>query len=452
MMKEKKSFFCTACGNETPRWLGQCPACGAWNTISEAPSAARTSRASASAGHKKHSTPGKLRDLEDTDEERFTTGIRELDRVLGGGAVRGSVVLFGGAPGIGKSTLLLQACSSIPDEIVILYVTGEESARQVKMRAARLGVDRDELYILSGTDFTDVISAIEETNPDLVIIDSIQTVYDPSLTAAPGSIGQVKQCAMELMQLAKTTGFTAFVVGHVNKEGAIAGPKVLEHMVDSVLYFEGDGNHVYRLLRAEKNRFGSTNELGVFAMEHNGLREVPNPSETLLAGRPVGVPGTCVACILEGTRPILAEVQALVTPSSFSSARRAANGLDYNRMYLLLAVLEKRGGMHVNACDAYINVIGGLSLNEPAADLSVCLAVASSFRDKPVPEKLAAVGEVGLTGEIRSVQGMNQRLSEIARLGFTQCVLPIRTKGLDVPKGLEPIFVKTVREAVEKLL
>jgi DNA repair protein RadA/Sms len=450
MKKEKTVFFCTQCGNETARWQGQCPACGAWNTLTEAPAAPK---ATEKARPIRRSVPKKLAALDSREELRFSTGIRELDRVLGGGAVRGSIVLFGGAPGIGKSTLLLQACGSMGADETILYVTGEESEHQLKMRAERLGVTRENLYVLAGTDINDVIAAIEELTPDLVILDSVQTVYDPALTSAPGSIGQVKQCAMELMQLAKSSDFTAFVVGHVNKEGAIAGPKVLEHMVDCVLYFEGDGSHSYRILRGEKNRFGSTNEIGVFEMVREGLREVPNPSEVMLAGRPVGVPGTCVACVMEGTRPVLAEVQALVTPTGFSSPRRTSNGFDYNRLYLLLAVLEKRGGMNVNACDAYMNVVGGLNLGEPAADLAACLAIASSFRDTAVPDKLAAVGEVGLTGEIRSIQALDLRLAEIARLGFTQCVVPSRIRGeIKAPAGLELIYVKTLREAVEKVL
>ncbi len=449
-MKEKTVFFCSACGYETSRWQGQCPSCRAWNTLTEAPAAPK---AAEKVRPLRRALPKKLAELDDRDELRFSTGIDELDRVLGGGAVRGSIVLFGGAPGIGKSTMLLQACGSIDAGESILYVTGEESEHQLKMRAQRLGVDQADLHVLAGTDINDVIAAIEDLTPDVVIIDSIQTVYDPSQSTAPGSVGQVKQCAMEIMQLAKTSGFTAFVVGHVNKEGAIAGPKVLEHMVDCVLYFEGDGSLSYRILRAEKNRFGSTNEIGVFEMCREGLREVPNPSEVMLAGRPTGVPGTCVACVMEGSRPILAEVQALVTPTGFSSARRTSNGFDYNRLYLLLAVLEKRGGMNVNACDAYMNVVGGLTLDEPAADLAACLAIASSFRDAPLPDKLAAVGEVGLTGEIRSVQALDQRLSEIARLGFTQCVIPARIRGeLKTPKGLELIRVRTLREAVEKTL
>lgn len=449
-MKEKTVWFCSACGNETSRWQGQCPACGAWNTLTEAPAAPK---ASSKTRPIRRTMPKKLVQLDNSEELRFSTGVQELDRVLGGGAVRGSIVLVGGAPGIGKSTLLLQACGRMNGNEKILYVTGEESEYQLKMRADRLGVIRDSVYVMAGTDIHDVIAAIEEISPDLVILDSIQTIYDPALTTAPGSVGQVKQCAMELMQLAKSSGFTAFVVGHVNKEGAIAGPKVLEHMVDCVLIFEGDGSLSYRILRAEKNRFGSTNEIGVFEMVREGLREVPNPSEVMLAGRPQGVPGTCVACIMEGSRPILSEIQALVTPTGFSAARRTSNGFDYNRLYLLLAVLEKRGGMNVNACDAYLNVVGGLTLNEPAADLAACLAIASSFRDIAIPDKLAAVGEVGLTGEIRSVQALDLRLAEIARLGFTQCVIPARIRGtLKKPDGLELIYVKTLREAVEKVL
>ena len=449
-MKSKTVFYCTECGNETPCWQGQCPSCKAWNTLVEAPSAPKAANRTEPL-HR--SMPKKLTELDTRDEMRFSTGIGELDRVLGGGAVRGSIVLFGGAPGIGKSTLLLQVCSYIGNTEKILYVTGEESERQLKMRADRLGVSRDSLYVLAGTDIGDVIAAIEEIRPDVVVIDSIQTVYDPEMTTSPGSVGQVKQCTMEIMQLAKVSGFTAFVVGHINKEGAIAGPKVLEHMVDCVLYFEGDGNYSYRILRAEKNRFGSTNEIGVFEMQQNGLREVPNPSEMLLSGRPKNVPGTCVTCVMEGSRPILAEIQALVSPTSFAAGRRNANGFDYNRSLLLLAVLEKRAGLNVSSCDAYLNVIGGLTLEEPAADLAACLAVASSFRDRPVPDELAAVGEVGLTGEIRSVQAIDQRLAEIARLGFTTCVVPAHCRGeLQAPKGLSLIRANTLRQAIDAVL
>ena len=410
-MKQKTVFFCSDCGYETPRWMGQCPSCGAWNTLAEAPAAPKAAEKSRPV---RKAAPKKLSMLDDSEEIRFSTGIGELDRVLGGGAVKGSIVLFGGAPGIGKSTLLLQACGSMSASGTILYVTGEESEHQLKMRAGRLGVSGDDILVLAGTDINDVISAIEEVQPALVIVDSVQTIYDPALNSAAGSVGQVKQCAMELMQLAKSSGFTAFVVGHVNKEGAIAGPKVLEHMVDCVLYFEGDRSHNYRVLRAEKNRFGSTNEIGVFEMLQEGLREVPNPSEAMLAGRPTGMPGTCVACVMEGSRPVLAEIQALLAPTGFASPRRTSNGFDYNRLYLLLAVLEKRGGMSVNSCDAYMNVVGGLTLDEPAADLAACLAIASSFRDVPVPEKMAAIGEVGLTGEIRNVTSMDHRLAEVS--------------------------------------
>ena len=449
-MKEKTVFYCSSCGNETARWQGQCPSCGMWNTLVEAPAAKKSPLRSASV---LRSLPKKLSELDGHDEQRFSTGIGELDRVLGGGAVRGSIVLFGGAPGIGKSTLLLQVCGHIAENEKILYVTGEESERQLKMRAERLNVRRDSIYVLAGTDIGDVTAAIEQLSPDVVIIDSIQTVYDPAMTTAPGSVGQVKQCAMEIMRLAKANNFTALVVGHVNKEGAIAGPKVLEHMVDCVLQLSGDGNYSYRILRAEKNRFGSTNEIGVFEMQREGMREVPNPSEMMLSGRPENSPGTCVTCVMEGSRPILAELQALVAPTGFAAGRRNANGFDYNRMVLLLAVLEKRAGMAFSTCDAYINVIGGLNLDEPAADLAACLALASSFRDRAIPDNMAAVGEIGLTGEIRGVQGLDQRLAEIARLGFKSCVIPAHVRGeVKVPEGLELIRVKNLRDAVNTIL
>jgi DNA repair protein RadA/Sms len=377
----------------------------------------------------------------------------ELDRVLGGGAVAGSLVLVGGAPGIGKSTLLLQICNSLCAGRSVLYVSGEESERQLKLRAVRLGVSPDELYILSETRLSDIMEAVEEIKPDILIVDSIQTLYNEENTSSPGSISQVKDCTMSLMQLSKSNGVTVFVVGHINKDGAIAGPKVLEHMVDCVLYFEGDPNTSYRLLRAAKNRFGSTNEIGVFEMLDTGLNEVPNPSQMLLAGRPEGAPGTCVACVMEGTRPVLAEVQALVAKTTFNVPRRTADGFDFNRAALLLAVAEKRGGMKLNVFDAYINVIGGLRLDEPGADLPVVLAVASSYRDTPIADDVVAIGEVGLTGEIRSVSHMNQRLQEVARLGFSKCVIP---KGgaekLDIPSELSVYRVRNIREAIEIVL
>ena len=452
-MKQRTVFYCTECGNETPRWQGQCPACGAWNTLTEAPQRPKSENKAAAAAHRARQTPEKLSELETEEEIRFSTGVGELDRVLGGGAVRGSVVLVGGAPGVGKSTLLLQLCGLIGRSERVLYVTGEESRRQLKMRAQRLGVSEGEIFVLAETQVSEILSVAEDLQPTVVIIDSIQTMFDAEVSATPGSVSQVRESTMAIMRRAKSDGFTAFVVGHINKEGAIAGPKVLEHMVDCVLYFEGEQSMSYRILRAAKNRFGSTNEIGVFEMADTGLREVPNPSESLLSGRPLDTPGTCVTCVMEGSRPILAEIQALVAQSGYGSARRNSNGIDYNRAMLLLAVLEKRGGMSVSGCDAYINVVGGLQLGEPAADLATLLAVASSFRDAPIGSDLAAVGEVGLSGEVRSVQQLNLRLSEIARLGFSRCIIPARIKG-DViqPKGLELIRVKSIREAIKAAL
>ena len=452
-MKAKSVFFCTECGNETGKWFGRCPACGAWNTIVEAPSAPSGNAAAKSAAVKiagtRRSVPKPVAQLDDEEEIRFSTGMAEMDRVLGGGAVRGSLVLVGGAPGIGKSTLLLQICGNIPDA-KILYVTGEESQRQLKMRSQRLGVSSDDLFVLAETDINAVTQSVEDLKPDILIIDSVQTMYNNDIASAPGSIGQVKDCTMAVMQLAKTMNITAFVIGHVNKEGAIAGPKVLEHMVDCVLYFEGDPNTSYRLLRAAKNRFGSTNEIGVFEMLDDGLAEVPNPSQMLLEGRPEGASGTCVACVMEGTRPVLAEVQALVTKTTFNVPRRAADGFDFNRAVLLMAVTEKRAGMKLNLFDAYINVIGGLRLDEPGADLPVVLAVASSYRDVPIADDLAAIGEVGLTGEIRAVSHLNQRLAEIMRLGFKKCIIPKSgSDKAEIPAGLTVYRVKNLREAVE---
>ena len=452
-MKQKTLFYCTECGNETPRWQGRCPACGAWNTLVEAPNRPKNENKAAAAAHRARQSPEKLSSLETEEEIRFSTGVGELDRVLGGGAVRGSVVLVGGAPGVGKSTLLLQLCGLIGRSEHVLYVSGEESRRQIKMRAQRLGVSEGEIYVLAETQVSEILSAAEELRPTVRIIDSIQTMFDAEVSAAPGSVSQVRESTMAIMRRAKSDGFTAFVVGHINKEGAIAGPKVLEHMVDCVLYFEGEQSMSYRILRAAKNRFGSTNEIGVFEMCDSGLREVPNPSETMLSGRPLNTPGTCVTCVMEGTRPILAEIQALVAQSNYSSARRNSNGIDYSRAMLLLAVLEKRGGITVSGCDAYINVVGGLQLDETAADLATLLAVASSCRDLPIDPELAAVGEVGLSGEVRSVQQLNPRLSEIARLGFKRCVIPSHVRG-DVlkPDGLELIRVKNVREAIKAAL
>ena len=452
-MKTKTTYFCTECGNETAKWAGRCPVCGAWNTIQEAPAAAKPGKGAKKAGERlPANSPRLLSELDEGEELRFSTGLSELDRVLGGGAVRGSLVLFGGAPGIGKSTLLLQVCGCLKD-VRILYVSGEESQRQLKMRAKRLGVEGESLYFLAETDINTVVQSVEALQPQLLVVDSVQTMFNNDIDSAPGSVSQVKDCTMTLMHLAKNTGTSVFVVGHVNKEGAIAGPKVLEHMVDCVLYIEGERSSNYRILRSAKNRFGSTNEIGVFEMEENGLREVPNPSEVMLSGRPVNAPGTCVACVMQGTRPVLAEIQALLTPTGLAQARRNTNGVDYNRTMLLLAVLEKIGGLHVSGCDAYINVVGGLELDEPSADLAIALAVASSFRDKPIGEDLCAVGEIGLTGELRSVQNINQRLQEIARLGFKRCVIPAHCKDdVKAPEGLRILPAKNIREAVNAVV
>jgi len=453
MAKTKTVFYCTACGNETPKWQGRCPACGAWNTMEE------HIEKPVSTGKAKSTPAGMVRKAQklsqfDTDDEiRFSTGMSELDRVLGGGAVAGSLVLVGGAPGIGKSTLLLQICSSLCAGRSVLYVSGEESERQIKLRAVRLGVDPDTLYVLSETRLSDIMESVNEIKPDILIVDSIQTLYNEENESSPGSVSQVKDCTMSMMQLSKAQGITVFVVGHINKDGAIAGPKVLEHMVDCVLYFEGDPNTSYRLLRAAKNRFGSTNEIGVFEMMDSGLTEVPNPSQMLLSCRPEGAPGTCVACVMEGTRPVLAEVQALVSKTTFNVPRRTADGFDFNRAALLLAVAEKRGGMKLNVLDAYINVIGGLRLDEPGADLPVVLAVASSYREQVIADDLVAVGEVGLTGEIRSVSHMNQRLQEIARLGFKKCIIPRGgAEKLEIPDGLTVYRVRNIQEAIATAL
>ena len=450
-MKDKTKFYCTECGSETAKWFGRCPSCGSWNTLTEAPAEVK-SKSGAARVPTRLNRARPISEIDTQEELRFSTGIGELDRVLGGGAVRGSMVLIGGAPGIGKSTLLLQICGLISGE-KILYVTGEESQRQLKMRAQRLGVVSGGIYVLAETNLDEILSSIDELKPDIVIIDSVQTIYNGELTSGPGSVTQVKDCTMAVMQAAKVQDFTCFIVGHVNKEGAIAGPKVLEHMVDCVLYFEGDRSMSFRIIRAAKNRFGSTNEIGVFEMIDSGLREVQNPSEMLLSGRPLNCPGTCVTCVMEGTRPILAEIQALVTPSGFNGARRNANGIDYNRAMLLLAVLEKRGGMSVSGSDTYINVIGGLTLDETAADLATVLAIASSARDRVIGFDTAAVGEVGLTGEVRSVSAINQRLSEIARLGFKRCIVPSHIRGeIRRPDSLELIPVKNIREAIAAVM
>ena len=454
-MKTKTTFYCTECGNETPKWAGKCPACGAWNTIVEQPAAkTKTGRVVSSAGSGRFPVKARrLTEIAEQEEIRFSTGMKELDRVLGGGAVRGSLVLVGGAPGIGKSTLMLQICGTLCRAFKVLYVSGEESVGQLKLRAQRLKVAGESLLVLSETGLEDVLESVRQEEPEILIVDSIQTLYNPNLDTPPGSVGQVKDCTLALMDVAKRQGITVFVIGHVNKEGSIAGPKVLEHMVDCVLYFEGDQHNTYRILRAAKNRFGATNEIGVFEMQNDGLSEVENPSKMLLSGRPEDASGTCVTCVMEGARPVLAEIQALIAPTSFSAPRRSSNGFDFNRAAMLMAVLEKRAGLKLSTCDAYLNIIGGLTLDEPAADLAAVIALASSYLDKPVSNELAAVGEVGLTGELRTVSHMEQRLSEIHRLGFTKCVIPRKGMGKTAPPdGLQVIQAGNIIEAIRAVL
>lgn len=450
-MKAKTVFFCTECGNETPRWAGQCPACKSWNTLVE-----QKVETSVKTGGQKHvknlSEPKLIKDIECGNEVRFSTGLEEFDRVLGGGAVSGSLVLVGGEPGIGKSTLLLQICGNLCKDSKVIYVTGEESEKQLKMRAQRLGVDSSSLYVMSETDINNILDMAESADPDILIVDSVQTLFSNELTSAPGSVGQVKECTLSLMKYAKNTGTTVFLIGHVNKDGAIAGPKVLEHMVDCVLYFEGDRSYSYRMLRAAKNRFGSTNELGMFEMLDTGLKEVSNPSEMLLAGRPENTPGTCVTCVMEGSRPILAEIQALVSPTSFNVPRRNSNGIDYNRAMMLLAVLEKRTKVRLSTSDAYINVIAGLNIQEPGADIATILAIMSSSLDKPINDGFLAFGEVGLTGELRPVAQANQRIAEAARLGFKKCLIPYQgSNKISVPDGMEIIAVRNIFDAIRKV-
>lgn len=424
MAKSKTNYVCTECGAESTKWNGCCTSCGAWNTMEEYIGKAKSSSA------KPVSLASQIQELSEvgTQEEiRYHTGMQELDRVLGGGLVKGSIVLLGGAPGIGKSTLLLQICQHLGESHSVLYVSGEESARQIKLRASRLQVDTENLYLLTVTDAEAICETIAETEPDIVIIDSIQTMSISAVSSSPGSLTQVRECTNLFMHTAKAHEIPIFIVGHVNKDGAIAGPKVMEHIVDTVLFFEGDRNLSCRILRAVKNRFGSTNEIGVFEMQDRGLVEVENPSAMLLAGRPKGVSGTCVSCVMEGSRPILAEVQALASKSALNVPRRMATGFDFNRLAILLAVLEKRQGLFCGSLDIYLNIVGGFRLDEPAADLSVALALWSSIMDRPLNEHLIAFGEIGLGGELRSVSYTEQRLNEAVRMGFETCILPKHT-------------------------
>ena len=451
-MKAKTLFYCTECGNESPKWVGRCSVCGAWNSIVEQPEEKKAAGKGRLLANVRTVKAESITDLSSGEEIRFSTGMGELDRVLGGGAVKGSLVLVGGAPGIGKSTLMLQICKKLGEQFRVLYVSGEESVHQLKLRAKRLHVESENLYVLSETNLGDVLECVNEEQPEVLIVDSIQTLYNEELNSPAGSVGQVKDCTMKLMQLAKEGSITVFVIGHVNKDGFIAGPKVLEHMVDCVLYFEGEQHMAYRILRAAKNRFGATNEIGVFEMLDCGLREVENPSEMLLSGRPEDAPGSCVTCVMEGARPVLAEVQALLAPTNANYPRRTCNGLDSNRASMLLAVLEKRGRLRMSQCDAFFNIIGGLTLDEPAADLATLVAIASSYLDKPVPAKLAAIGEVGLSGEVRSVSHVPQRLSEVHRLGFDKCIVPAQQGDmLRAPDGLQLIPVKNIGQVLQLL-
>ena len=420
-------YVCSQCGYETPRWLGRCPDCGSWNTLEEQQAAPESKLPEKKIRRAPGTDAEALRvDLiPDESSERRSCGIGELDRVLGGGLVAGSLVLVGGDPGIGKSTLLTQVCANLADAgETVLYVSGEESARQIKMRANRLGASGAGFYVLSENDVNGISKRMEQLSPSVMVIDSIQTMYLPEIASAPGSVSQVRECASLLMRLAKNSGCSVFLVGHVTKEGSIAGPRILEHMVDAVLCFEGEKQMAYRVIRAAKNRFGSTNEIGVFEMTAQGLLEVPNPSAAMLEGRPTGMPGNCAVCIIEGTRPIIAEVQALAAPTVFSVPRRTSNGIDYSRLYLLLAVLEKRLGIPFSKYDVYINVVGGLHIDEPSADTAICLALISCMRDIPVDDRLIAMGEIGLSGECRGISDVDARVGEARRLGFDKVVLP----------------------------
>ena len=445
-MKGKAVYFCTECGNESAKWQGQCPACHAWNTLVEEPADSKKNTAAKRSGN--IAQPVTVSQVSLESEERILTGIHEFDRVLGGGIVVGSLVLVGGDPGIGKSTLLLQVCRELSASRRILYISGEESIRQIKMRADRLGAFSDGLMLLSETDLSTVEETVDSVKPELLIIDSIQTMFREEISAAPGSVSQVRESTNALMHIAKEKGITVFIIGHVTKEGQVAGPRVLEHMVDTVLYFEGEQSANYRILRAVKNRFGSTDEIGVFEMKSNGLTEVANPSEYMLSGRPEGEPGSAVAAIIEGTRALLVEVQALVCKTTFQIPRRTAAGTDYNRMNLLMAVIEKRLGTELSWCDAYLNVAGGMRVNEPALDLGIVLAILSSYKNKPLDSKTVCFGEIGLTGEIRGVNYAEQRIREAAKLGYETCILPeIQYRELKGKyPGIKLIGVGSVRE------
>lgn len=447
--KTKTMYICSQCGYESAKWFGCCPGCSEWNTMEEE---LRTPQQKTVKLATKSVFAQTINEISADDEIRMKTGMSELDRVLGGGIVKGSLVLLSGDPGIGKSTILLQICEHIGESARILYVSGEESARQIKLRANRLGVSTENLYIMCQTDVESIVEYIKSTKPDLVIVDSIQTMAVSEISSSAGSITQVRESTNLYLQCAKGLGIPIIIVGHVNKDGNIAGPKVLEHIVDCVLYFEGERHLSYRMLRAVKNRYGSTNEIGVFEMLDKGLAEVPNPSLMLISGKPKNTAGTCIACVMEGSRPILAEVQGLVAPSNYGNARRMSTGFDYNRMSMLLAVLEKRSGYFFSNCDAYINVVGGLRLDEPATDLSVALSLISSLKDTPIRDDTLAVGEIGLGGELRAVSCCEQRIREAERLGFKRCIIPkynLKTMSDGFKGNIEIIGVRTVNEAFD---
>lgn len=452
MGKEKTVFVCQDCGYESPKWMGKCPGCGSWTSFVE--EIVEKQKGTGTFIASIPSKPLTLKEIEINEEERYSASMEEMNRVLGGGIVRGSLVLVGGDPGIGKSTLLLQVSKNTAAQgRIVLYVSGEESPSQIKLRARRLDVGEKNLYILSETNLSTIERFIDELKPDIAVIDSIQTIYRPELSSAAGSVSQVREATAALMRIAKGKGVSVFIVGHVTKEGSIAGPRVLEHMVDTVLYFEGERHHSYRVLRAVKNRFGSTNEIGVFEMKESGLEEVINPSEMLLSGRPVNVPGSAIVCSMEGTRPVLVEIQALTAATSFGMPRRMATGLDYNRMVLMLAVLEKRVGMQLQTFDVYLNAAGGFRVDEPACDLGIACAVASSFRNMAIDPKTMLAGEVGLTGEIRAVSFMEKRIMEAKKLGFTKCIVPSENmKGIEKAEGIRICAVSSIYEALEEAL
>ncbi|WP_453992482.1 DNA repair protein RadA [Bacillus nitroreducens] len=454
MAKTKTKFTCQSCGYESAKWMGKCPGCSSWNSLVEETLHKPTRKgAFAHSSPTVQSKPSPITSIETVNEPRMFTTNKEFNRVLGGGIVHGSLVLIGGDPGIGKSTLLLQVSSQLAKQNKVLYISGEESVKQTKLRADRLGVSSDQLYVLAETDLEFISQTITELKPSFVVIDSIQTIYHSEITSAPGSVSQVRECTAELMRIAKTNGIAIFIVGHVTKEGNIAGPRLLEHMVDTVLYFEGERHHTYRILRAVKNRFGSTNEMGIFEMKEKGLEEVANPSEIFLEERSAGAAGSTVVASMEGTRPVLVEIQALISPTSFGNPRRMATGIDHNRVSLLMAVLEKRAGFLLQNQDAYLKVAGGVKLDEPAIDLAVALSIASSFRDQPTNPADIIIGEVGLTGEIRRVSRIEQRVQEAAKLGFKRVILPERNLGgWTIPKGIEVIGVSDIRQAIQHTL